>query len=119
MEQPNKSFIIYDSDCGFCENSIARLRSIVGEQINYVPRNDITDGQYGISAQVSNGAIQFVENNQVYSGAHAIFQALSYKSGWGIWLKFYKHLPGFKLVSEAVYKVIAKFRTQISSSCKL
>ncbi len=119
MEKSNKSFIIYDSDCGFCKNSIARLKSIVGDQINYVPRNDIADGKYGISAQASNGAIQFVENNQVYSGAHAIFKALSYKSGWGIWLKFYNHLPGFKLVSEAVYKVIAKYRSKISNACKI
>ena len=118
--ETQKGFIIYDSDCGFCENSIARLRSIVGEQINYVPRHDVADGNYGISLEQSNGAIQFVEtNNQVYSGAQAIFKALSYKQGWGIWLWFYKYLPGFKLISEAVYKVIAKYRTQISSSCKI
>ncbi len=115
-----KSFIIYDSDCGFCENSIARLRSIIGDRINYVPRHDVADGAYGIAADESNRAIQFVENESiVYSGAHAIFKALSYKSGWGIWLWFYKYLPGFKLVAEAVYKVIAKFRTQISGSCKI
>jgi predicted DCC family thiol-disulfide oxidoreductase YuxK len=114
-----KSFIIYDSDCGFCENSIKRLRSIVGEQINYVPRNDIADGDYGISAQTSNGAIQFVDSTaQVYSGAHAIFKALSYKAGLGICLKLYQYLPGFKLISEAVYKIIAKYRSQISKSCK-
>lgn len=115
-----KSFIIYDSDCGFCENSIARLRSIVGDQIDYKPRRDIADGEYGISAQTSNGAIQFIETNgQIYSGAHAIFKALSYKAGWGICLKLYQSLPGFKLISEAMYKVVAKYRSQISKSCKI
>lgn len=118
METP-KSFIIYDSDCGFCQNSIATLRSIVGDQINYVPRINLADGEYGISKQKSNGAIQFVETNkQVYSGAHAIFKALSYKSGWEIWLKLYNHLPGFKLISEAVYKVVAKYRSKLSA-CRI
>ena len=115
-----KSFIIYDSDCGFCENSIARLRTIVGEQIDYKPRHTIVDGNYGISTQASNGAIQFVESNgQVHSGAHAIFKALSYQAGWEIWLKLYQSLLGFKLVSEAIYKVVAKYRSQISRSCKI
>ncbi len=115
----HKSFIVYDSDCGFCENSIRRLKNIIGDAINYKPRYEIAEGAYGISTDASNRAIQFVENESiVYSGAHAIFKALSYKTGWGIWLKLYNHLPGFKLVSESVYKVIAKYRTKLSNSCK-
>lgn len=117
--ETSKGFIIYDSDCGFCENSIARLKGIVGDKINYISRCDIADGEHGISAEASNGAIQFVDtDDRVYSGAQAIFKALSYKAGWGIWLKLYQHLPGFKLISEAVYKVVAKYRSKLSNTCK-
>ena len=116
----SKGFIIYDSDCGFCQNSMVRLKKIIGDVIDYKPRAELNDGEYGISKTQSNGAIQFVDSShQIYSGAHAIFQALSYKAGWGIWLQLYKQLPGFKLISDAVYKLVAKYRSQISRSCKI
>lgn len=118
----SKSFIIYDADCGFCESSMERLRKILADRIDYIPRTQIPNGAYGINNQESNKAIQFVEINdnqyQVYSAAHAIFKALSYNSAWGFVLFSYKYIPGFAWVSEWLYSIVAKYRSKISS-CKV
>lgn len=117
-----KHSLIYDQDCSFCQNSVNKLQKILGEQIDYIGRLELQDGDYGISHKASSEAIQLIffedDSYQVYSAAHAIFKALSLKPGWGLWLWLYTYIPGFGMISELVYKIIASNRSQISS-CKI
>ena len=122
MPEITKHSLIYDQDCGFCQDSVDKLRQISGEQVAYLGRLELADGDYGISHKASSDAIQliFFENDdyQVYSAAHAIFKALSLKQGWGLWLWLYTYIPGFGMISELLYKIIASNRSEISS-CKI
>ena len=144
MELPKKNFIIYDADCGFCQNSINRLKKILGDKIAYVPRQDLPDEFYNIGPKNQNGAIRFFEhdnsmlnrsvddiihenylsiypNAKIYSSAHAVFKALSY-SGWlKIFLALYYYLPLFGVICEAFYSVVARYRQELSGvgTCKI
>lgn len=144
MELPQKNFIIYDADCGFCQSSINRLKKIIGDKIAYVPRQGLPDEFYNIGPINQNGAIRFFEHNnsgqnrpgqdiihenylsiypdaKIYSSAHAVFRALSY-SGWlKIFLALYYYLPLFSVISEAVYSVVARYRQELSGTgtCKI
>ena len=144
MELPQKNFIIYDADCGFCQNSINRLKKILGDKIAYMPRQNLPDEFYNIGPRNQNGAIRFFEHNnskqnqpgeaiihenylsiypnaQIYSSAHAVFKALSY-SGWlKILLALYYYLPLFGVICEAFYSVVARYRSELSGvgTCKI
>ncbi|MBT6842817.1 MAG: DUF393 domain-containing protein [Candidatus Melainabacteria bacterium] len=123
-----KNILIYDADCGFCQNSVDKLKSIIGESVDYLPRAKLKDGDYGISSQNSIKAIQFIvfdnaskergdfrrksnDDYQVYSAAQAVFRAIETKFGFFLWC--YKYLPGFAWVSEKIYKLIANNRKRL------
>jgi len=50
-------------------------------------------------------------DGEILSGARAVFQALAYSPGPARSLWLYDHLPGFALLTEAAYSIIAKNRT--------
>ena len=114
----SRNTLIYDADCGFCQNGVDKLKSIMGGTIDYLPRTELKDGDYGIDSDSSTRAIQFIviENNQyiVYSAAEAVFRAVASKLGFLLWC--YKYLPGFAWVSEQIYLWVAANR---KSSCKI
>jgi predicted DCC family thiol-disulfide oxidoreductase YuxK len=139
MELPKKNFIIYDADCGFCQNSINRLKKFLGSNIEYVARQDLPDNFFNIGPKNQNGSIRFFEhsefssrqqeetiihenylsiypNARIYSSAHAVFKALSYNNKFKILLRFYYYLPLFAIFAEAVYAVIARYRADLSKN---
>lgn len=107
-----KNILIYDADCGFCEASVDKLKSIIGDSIDYLPRAQLQNGDYGISFENSNRAIQFIvfenDNYIVYSAAEAVFRAIENQLGFFLWS--YKHIPGFAWVSEKVYQIVSANR---------
>lgn len=113
-----KDILIYDSDCGFCQASVNRLRSIIGDSITYLPRTELKEGEYGISSDGSNRAIQFIvfdnDNYIVYSAAEAVFRAIQNQLGFFLWC--YKYLPGFAWVSEKIYSWVSANR---NTTCKI
>jgi predicted DCC family thiol-disulfide oxidoreductase YuxK len=139
MDLPKKNFIIYDADCGFCQNSVNRLKNIIGTSIEYVARQDLPDNFFNIGPKDQNGSIRFFEHSQftsrqiaeniihenylsiypnarIYSSAHAVFKALSYNNKFKILLGFYYYLPLFSIFAEAVYAVIARYRADLSKN---
>lgn len=142
MQLPAQNFIIYDADCGFCESSVARLRKILGDRIAYVPRQSLGASFYNIADGKANQAIRFFEHHQhrgisaaeqtihynylsiypdakIYSAAYAIFKALSYVPQWKFLLWCYLYLPLFAVSAEAVYAVISRYRSELSSACRI
>lgn len=148
MEIPKKNFLIYDGDCGFCQNSINVIEKILGDKLEYIPGFKLEENFYGINKERLGHSIKFFEHIEkrspssshekilkyefkevhetaiIYHGAYAVLKALSY-SFLLSWLLFlYKYLPGFSAVSEGVYAVIARNRHEISkltgaTACKI
>jgi predicted DCC family thiol-disulfide oxidoreductase YuxK len=138
MENPEKNFLIYDGDCGFCDRSVSFLKKLIGDKIEYLPSYKIAEGFYGINHNSFSSSIKFFEkiptretNNSfekvlcyefkdvhkdaiVYHGAYAVLKALSYNSCLVFLLFLYESLPGFSAVSEGVYAVIARNRQELS-----
>ena len=116
----SKNTLVYDADCGFCQASVNWLKSILGERINIIPRLELADGDYGISHEDSNKAIQLIEldsdGHQVYRAAEAVLKVLSYQGAWAFWYWLYKYIPGFAWLAEWVYEIVADNR---SGDCKL
>lgn len=148
MKIPEKNFLIYDGDCGFCQNSINLLEKLLGDKLEYIPGFKLEENFYGISKESLGHSIKFFEHIEkrnpsnpkekilkyefkevheeaiIYHGAYAVLKALSY-SPLSSWLLFlYKYFPGFSAVSEGVYTVIARNRHEISkltgaTACKI
>lgn len=148
MELPKKNFLIYDGDCGFCQNSINILEKIIGQKIEYLKSYKFGDDFYGVNQESFQKSIKYFEhidkrdpghkfekvinydfhdvheNCVIYHGAYAIFKALSLNRFFSWLLLLYKYFPGFSMLSEAVYAVIARHRHEISkltgaTECKI
>ncbi len=127
---PQKNFIIYDGECGFCNKGIERFKSIIGDRIEYIPRQNLENNPYGIDLEDFNKSVKYFEyldkkkvyldeanpylkyfeDARVFSAAYAVYKALA-NNPYFSWLLFcYKNLPLFKNFSEGVYAVIARYR---------
>lgn len=117
MPDQRKNFIIYDDACGFCSQGIERLKKITGTEIDYIGRSQLDASRYGLQEKDLQESIKFIEfpEAKINSGAQAIFKAIAYNKFFKLPLYFYNYLPGFALVSEEVYKVIAKNRKGLSA----
>lgn len=136
MEAPKEDFLIYDGDCGFCKFSIDFLEKLIGDRIKYIPSYKLQANFYNLDQESFDTSIKFFEHKthseqerpfyfldkyidfhedaSIYHGALAIFQALATKKLFAFFLCFYRFLPGFAHLSEAVYSLIAKNRITIS-----
>lgn len=139
-KEQKKDYLIFDSDCGFCQKSIVIMKKITGDKIGYKPSFEIEDGYYGISRDSFNGSIKFFhhrtkvealndhekiqhyahhdvhEDAIVYHGAYAIFKALSVNPLFKPVLFAYKYVPLVSVITEAGYRIIARNRMHISKA---
>ena len=142
-EVSSKDFLIYDADCGFCEMNINRFKKLIGDKIDYIPNNKIETGFYGIDLNQEGSSIKFFEHQEkrpalndyekvktydnhevfedavLYHGAYAVFKALSKKPSLSLPLFLYKYFPFFGLFADAVYRIVARNRQNISNAMGL
>jgi predicted DCC family thiol-disulfide oxidoreductase YuxK len=140
VSEAKKDYLIFDSDCGFCQKSIGIMKNLTGEKIAYKPSFEIDDGFYGITRDSFNGSIKFFEHKEkiealnhyekvhhyehhdvhedaiVYHGAYAIFKALSSNPVFKPLLFAYKYIPLISVLTEAGYRIIARNRMHISKA---
>lgn len=114
----DRPVMIYDGDCGFCQRWILKWQKITRDKIQYAPYQFFVTNKDGkikefpnISINDCKKAIQFV----LLGGAHceaaeAVFQAFHFSGRQKVWLWLYKYFPGFKFLSEGVYKFISSNR---------
>jgi len=140
MEIPEKNFIIYDGACGFCKDSVETLKKLLGDKLAYIPYQDLPDNFYEISEKSFAESLKFFEHSKqpqakthferikrysryeehadavIYHGAYAVYKAMAVKPQWSWFLFLYLYLPFFGVISEAVYTVIARNRSDIACS---
>jgi predicted DCC family thiol-disulfide oxidoreductase YuxK len=115
-----KTVLIYDGDCGFCRLWISRWKHITGNQIEYLPYQEVGEHFPEISLAQFQNSIQLVEpEKKIYSGAEAVFRALAHNPSHKWPLKLYKSLPGFTFFSEFSYRIVANNRQFFSKVSKL
>jgi predicted DCC family thiol-disulfide oxidoreductase YuxK len=110
-----RPLMLYDGDCNFCRRWIARWRQLTGEAVDYEPYQQAADRFPEIPVNAFQGAVQLIlTTGEVYSGAEAVFRALSH-AGRRRWvLCAYHHIPGVAPVSESFYRLVARHRGAFS-----
>ena len=103
--------LVYDGNCGFCQIWIQYWTQLTGDRLDYAKSEEGRPSLPQIPREHFDQSVQLVmPNGTVLSGARAVFTTLTFAPGmaWLLWA--YKHLPGFAVVSEALYRLIARYR---------
>ena len=74
-EAPARPLMIYDGDCGFCREWIARWRRLTGGRVDYATAREAAARFAEIPREEFDRAVQLVEpDGRVSSGAEAAFR---------------------------------------------
>lgn len=106
-----KPLLIYDGDCEFCRWWIERWKRMTGDVVDYAPYQEVVEEYPNISLQEFKRSLQLVhQDGSVSSGARAVFESLEKVPAkkWILWS--YRHVPGFRVLSELSYQFIASYR---------
>jgi predicted DCC family thiol-disulfide oxidoreductase YuxK len=108
--------MVFDGECGFCRRWILRWQVMTGDRVVYAPWQEAAGEFPHIPVERFKAAVQLVEpDGRVSGGAEAVFRGLAYVPGRGGWFWAYEYVPGFRAVSEAGYRFIARHRRGLSS----
>ena len=105
--------LIYDGDCPFCRFWVERWKHRTGTAVSFAPYQEAARQFPEIPLERFQAAAQFRDaDGHFYSGAEAVFRALACSPGASRrWLRWtYAHVPLFAVLSEAVYRWIARHR---------
>jgi predicted DCC family thiol-disulfide oxidoreductase YuxK len=110
-----KPLLIYDGDCGFCRFWVERTLHYTNHAIQCSPYQTAFSRYPQIPLSEFEKAVHFVDvDGRISRGAEAMFRALSYSPHHKKYLWLYENIPGFKLVSEFVYRIVASHRPLFS-----
>lgn len=106
-----KPLLVYDGACNFCLFWVRRWKEQIGDRLLYAPFQGAGKDFPEISPEDFRGSIKFIlPNGRVYSGAQAVFRALSYAPGRGWMLRLYLLIPGAATVAELLYRFVVLHR---------
>jgi len=106
---PTHPTLIYDGECGICQQAVALLKRWDGEQVlTYVPFQDgATVARFGIALPALAAAMHLIlPGNRVYAGADAIPELLRLLPGKR-WLAPFFRVPGVLPLARRIYAWIA------------
>lgn len=114
-EQEPVALMLYDGDCGFCTYWAKRWDKKFGPALRIAPLQSTEERPAQLTRLELEEALHVVgPDGEIYRGAAAVFRAAAlcgrYRLGW--WL--YRRLPGFRPVSEWVYRWVANHRALVS-----
>ena len=110
--------MIFDGECGFCRRWGARWQSLVKDQVDFAPYQEVANRFPNISLKDFEGSVQFIERGKHFEGAEAVFRLLA-RVPQKRWMLFcYQKIPGAALVSEWFYRLVARHRKFFSRLLK-
>lgn len=118
-----KSFLIWDGDCAFCAGCVKFIERRIRTSAKIVAHQKADLKVLGLTTEQCNEALQWVSaDGQIRSGSRAVAELL--KSANGAWPVFgvLIDLPGIRLISSAIYKLVAKNRQHLpggTAACSL
>lgn len=101
--------LVYDGECGFCRYTVDYAHAITGDDVEYVPYQDVADQYPDHNAEDFAAAIWLFAPGSAASGADAAFRTLAIGSRKS-WLRAYRHVPGFAVVAECLYRWVSSHR---------
>jgi predicted DCC family thiol-disulfide oxidoreductase YuxK len=107
-----RPLLVFDGDCSFCRAWVEYWQRLTGDRVLYTPYQEVGDRFPDLPRKDFASAVTlFLPGEEAKSGAYAVFSLLALVPGksWMLWL--YSHLPGFALISELVYRTIARHRS--------
>jgi lipase maturation factor 1 len=119
---PEKPLMVYDGECNFCKFWITRWQQSTEGRVDYIDSQNpkVAEQLPEIPREQFDTAVQLIETDgSVHSGAEAVFRSLTYSRSWkwSYWL--YQHVPGFSLLTEWLYHIVARNRTAASVLTRL
>jgi predicted DCC family thiol-disulfide oxidoreductase YuxK len=106
-----RPLLIYDGDCGFCGYWARYWQALTGDRVEYRPYQEVAARFPEIAAEEFQRAVQYLAPDGTRArAAEASFLTLSHARGQGVWLRLYRHLPGFAAVAELAYAFVAAHR---------
>src|SRR5690349_8165109 len=108
---PPKPLLIWDGDCHFCRHWVERWRDITGDAVDYETSQNAAAKFSEIPADQIRKSVTYINRNgEVFFGAEAVYRALQCRSSrnWLTWS--YDHVPGFAVLSELSYRIVAQNR---------
>lgn len=101
----------YDGGCGFCRYWIKRWLSITDDRLYYFPYQKIAHFFPNIPEPEFKKSVQLIElDGHRYSGAAAVFKALTYSKNWRWLWWLYQFIPGFAVIAELIYRFVSDHR---------
>ncbi len=111
MTRLKQPLLVFDGDCGFCRAWIARWRRATGDAVDYAPWQRVAEQYPDIAPERFRESVILIEpEGRVSIAAEAVFRALARAPRRGFALACYRRLPGFRAVSEFVYRQVANHR---------
>src|SRR5216684_2924785 len=106
-----RPLMVWDGDCGFCRQWIARWQQITGDRVEYAPYQQVADRCPEIPREQFAQAVHLRAADGTWArGAEAVFAALALAPGSGAWAWLYDHVPPFAAASERAYRLVARHR---------
>jgi len=113
--KPARPVLIFDGDCGFCRRWIQRWKRAIGDRVEFVSFQEAGTRFPQIPKAAFAESVHLVEpDGRSSHGAEAVFRALAHAPGRGGWLWAYRRIPGFAVVSEWCYGLVARHRSAFS-----
>ncbi len=122
MDSPicEKPVLVYDGDCSFCRLWIGRWQELTGDRIQYQPFQEVAAQFPQIPRENFARAVQLIlPDGKTFSAAHAVFRTLTFVPGfaWMLWL--YEHIPGVPMITEFLYRFVARHRNPLYRLTKI
>jgi predicted DCC family thiol-disulfide oxidoreductase YuxK len=108
----DRPLLVFDGECSFCRVWIEYWQKLTGDRVRYGSFQEVGDRFPDFPPKDFASAVTlFLPCGEVRSGAHAVLSLLALLPGksWTLWL--YLHLPGFALIANLAYRVIARHRS--------
>ena len=110
-----KPLLIYDGDCRFCRRWIERWKKKLADCVEFEPYQTAAARFPDVPGRHFRESVQFVdETGRRYAGAEAAYRLFDRAPGGSRLFWFYRHLPGFRALSEWGYRLVAGNRSFFS-----
>ena len=116
----DRPMLVFDGECSFCRLWIEYWQKLTGDRVQYGSFQEVGDRFPDFRQRDFASAVTlFLPSGEAQSGAHAVLSLLGLLPGksWMLWL--YLHLPGFALIANLAYRVIARHRSFCSWATRM